>query len=291
MSYTRRCAFTLIELLVVISIISVLIAILLPALSAARESANKVVCSTHLRGYIQSMASFAQSNAGFYPGLDSDGRIVAEADIDTDEVDYTTSDGAAVGGRTALLIRENLMSPEYAVSPSDEEATAWARGDGFIQTRNLSYGMSKITSANNAGQRPQEISSSHNGRVAEWRDTANGEALILADRPLSPSASGSYQGPLDEESGDVYSFHSSPTGEPNWEGHAGFNDAHVTMLQDHTTRTRFANGPDIGNDNIFLMATEQSSDMDLGEGTSRRDALGFNAMIVAWSFWSPFDLD
>lgn len=64
---TSKRGFTLIELLVVISIIALLIAILLPALGSARESAQRIACGSNLKQIGIAYYTYATDEKGIVP--------------------------------------------------------------------------------------------------------------------------------------------------------------------------------------------------------------------------------
>lgn len=66
-SKIKQSAFTLIELLVVISIISLLVAILLPALSAARDAARSIQCMSNLRQCGLVLHTYTLDHDGYLP--------------------------------------------------------------------------------------------------------------------------------------------------------------------------------------------------------------------------------
>ena len=103
----RKTGFTLIELLVVISIIAILISILLPALAKARELANRAVCMANIRGIIQSMITYSQSNNGTFPVVRND---------------YVTW---AYGYNNALTFTTRSPSSQSLGENAQEAARAW----------------------------------------------------------------------------------------------------------------------------------------------------------------------
>ena len=162
-----RLGFTLVELLVVISIIGMLMALLLPAVNAARESGRANTCRNNMRNLALAVISY-ESTSGAYPGYydgirsSSSNRYIGRPlvymvfpqlernDLYETYGARTTSGGVTVGTNSNLSDTSVKILIDFLQCPSNPHQTAGnisptafvyncGRPNGYQGTRNDSF--------------------------------------------------------------------------------------------------------------------------------------------------------
>jgi prepilin-type N-terminal cleavage/methylation domain-containing protein/prepilin-type processing-associated H-X9-DG protein len=115
----RSKGFTLIELLVVIAIIGILAAILLPALSRAREAANRATCQNNLKQMGTVFKMYSGECRGKFPRILASAQNALDCQVDGWPEKTGTPVGMASGFNVPEVFPEYLTDSKVIFCPSD----------------------------------------------------------------------------------------------------------------------------------------------------------------------------
>ncbi len=299
---SRNKGFTLIELLVVISIIALLIAILLPSLAKSRELANRAVCSANVRGIIQSMVIYAQSNENQFPTVLAPASTTYVNGAGSPTTGVSTSAPAVINAIYAtpiqqgnvmacmwLMVLDGQMTPKSFICPSDPIATSPSAEYNSTQEYYSNFGVINGAASTTGQGESYSIACPWyvTGGTAEvgawWNDNAASSDLPLVSDMAPANAAGSRNtnrittAPLSNTYGP-YIYNSG-----NHDGagqNVGFGDDHVSWVTN----------PYVGEagDNIFTYITTTAGSGG-GAPTSSQAAVTLGTLPSISSDSPPFD--
>jgi prepilin-type N-terminal cleavage/methylation domain-containing protein len=181
-------AFTLIELLVVVAIIAILAALLLPALSRAKQSSYKAVDLNNLKQFAVSMVLVAGDNQDYMPWPNW-----LSGEIETHQQGWLYALDPTAGGSAQYKEQTGafwpmLRSPKVYFCPSDNTNNAWFKLRGQQVT---SYVMNGAVCGYGRGLNPpMKLSQLSPTGVAFWEcanNTAVENETLFNDGASSPS--------------------------------------------------------------------------------------------------------
>lgn len=202
-----RAGFTLVELLVVIAIIGVLVALLLPAVQAAREAARRMQCTSHLKQIALAVHNFHDSRNGLPPMMIQTGNNVDNGnsyDGVAHNVDNTRVNRLTLYPLIYPFLEQTSLYDQYANAKHDGR-------EGF----NVRFGNQWWQDLGAEGQ-------AQHGSVPVWRCPSRRSGVSIADATgttgfslSSDTTSGLTSGPQNDYAGVlVYMGESSRLGAP-----------------------------------------------------------------------------
>lgn len=268
----EKKGFTLIELLVVVAIIALLISILLPSLSRARELAKRVKCGAQLNGLGKSYVIYANDNGEAYPCP-----AFSEAAIGNGGIIYTGT-GAQVGTANTTLNR-NTASKTDAVDASipGPPTTRISTTRAFwllVRQGEVTVGQFVCPSSSDTEDDTQEIERYYD--FVDINRVSYGYQVPYAPRSVRPSANvdarigimadkGPFSAGLPDGFPGTYNLYDQNTSPNLWArlnsgNHGGrgagegqnilFGDSHADFLRKPTVG--------IANDNIYTLMTQNA---------------------------------